>query len=211
MPEKRKLEIAGVEEGGLQDMLRKLAKKASVPGASKAGDKKEDSSSDSDSDSSSSDSSSNSSDSDNDSDDKSSSSSNSSSSSDSDSDSDSSDDEEEMEKRAKQKQEAREKEKATSQAAINAWMEKANASPSPPKQKKGDGSGVKETSGSKAFKRVDTDVWSKEIVNGLEDNTYENTFGEGGYGAKASAKLLQVQGKRFQHEKTKAKRSSSSC
>jgi hypothetical protein len=212
MPEKRKLEIAGVEEGGLQDMLRKLAKKASVPGASKAGDKKEDSSSDSDSDSSSSDSSSNSSDSDNDSDDKSSSSSNNSSSSsdsDSDSDSDSSDDEEEMEKRAKQKQEAREKEKATSQAAINAWMEKTNASPSPTKKKKGDESGVRETSGSKAFKRVDTDVWSKEIINGLEDNTYSNTFGEGGYGAKASAKLLQVQGKRFQHEKTKAKRSSS--
>ena len=50
---------------------------------------------------------------------------------------------------------------------------------------------------------------AKAIINGLEDNTYENVFGENGYGARASAKLLQVQGKKFQHEKTKAKRSSS--
>jgi hypothetical protein len=41
----------------------------------------------------------------------------------------------------------------------------------------------------------------------MADNSYEGAFGENGFGARASAKLLQVQGKRFQHEKTKAKRS----
>ena len=128
----------------------------------------------------------------------------------SDSDSESSEDEVEMATRAKDKQAQREKEKAASQAAVDAWMLKANGTPSPTnKSRKGDRSGEKETSGSKAFKRVDNNVWSKEIVDGLEDNTYEKVFGEGGYGARASAKLLQVQGKKFQHEKTKAKRSSS--
>ncbi|CAM9187345.1 unnamed protein product, partial [Choristocarpus tenellus] len=32
------------------------------------------------------------------------------------------------------------------------------------------------------------------------------TFGVGGYGAKASEKLLKVRGKDFRHEKTKKKR-----
>ncbi len=34
----------------------------------------------------------------------------------------------------------------------------------------------------------------------------EKAFGEDGYGAKASAKLMQVRGKDFRHEKTKKKR-----
>lgn len=38
------------------------------------------------------------------------------------------------------------------------------------------------------------------------DNSYEARFGEGGYGAKANEKLRTVQGKKFQHEKTKRKR-----
>ena len=42
----------------------------------------------------------------------------------------------------------------------------------------------------------------------MANNSYENTFGEDGYGAKASAKLLTVQGKDFRHEKTKKKRGS---
>jgi hypothetical protein len=36
----------------------------------------------------------------------------------------------------------------------------------------------------------------------------EKQFGGGGYGAKASAVLLQVRGKDFRHEKTKRKRGS---
>ena len=123
-----------------------------------------------------------------------------------DSDSEESEDEAEVEKRMMAKAEAKKKSEAAAQAAIDAWMNNADKSPSPQKAKK---EKSEETSGSKAFKRVDSEVWSKAIINGLEDNTYENAFGENGYGARASAKLLQVQGKKFQHEKTKAKRSSS--
>ena len=59
-----------------------------------------------------------------------------------------------------------------------------------------------------AFKRVDGEVWNKEIIVGLEDNSYEKQFGAGGYGAKASEKLVTVRGKDFRHEKTKKKRGS---
>jgi len=45
------------------------------------------------------------------------------------------------------------------------------------------------------------------MAEAMADNSYEGVFGDAGFGAKASAKLLQVRGKRFQHEKTKAKRS----
>jgi|TARA_B110000093_G_C12679277_1_gene289459 hypothetical protein len=41
----------------------------------------------------------------------------------------------------------------------------------------------------------------------MADNSYEGAFGGNGFGDRASQKLLQVQGKRFQHEKTKVKRS----
>jgi len=37
--------------------------------------------------------------------------------------------------------------------------------------------------------------------------SYEGTFGEAGYGAKAQQVLGQVRGARFQHEKNKRKRS----
>ena len=40
----------------------------------------------------------------------------------------------------------------------------------------------------------------------MKDNTYEGTFGANGWGAKASAVLLQTKGKGFRHEKTKKKR-----
>ena len=59
-----------------------------------------------------------------------------------------------------------------------------------------------------AFQRVDGEVWNKEIIEGLEDNSYAKQFGVDGYGAKASAKLMTVQGKDFRHEKTKKKRGS---
>lgn len=55
---------------------------------------------------------------------------------------------------------------------------------------------------------MDAEVWSKEIIQGLEDNSYEKQFGVDGYGAKASAILMQVRGKDFRHEKTKKKRGS---
>jgi hypothetical protein len=61
---------------------------------------------------------------------------------------------------------------------------------------------------SPGFRRVDAELWSKEIVEGLEDNSYEKAFGNDGYGAKASAKLMTVRGKDFRHEKTKKKRGS---
>ena len=59
-----------------------------------------------------------------------------------------------------------------------------------------------------AFRRVDPEIWGKEILNGLEDNSYEKCFGNDGYGAKASQVLQQVRGKDFRHEKTKRKRGS---
>ena len=40
----------------------------------------------------------------------------------------------------------------------------------------------------------------------LADNTYAGTYGESGWGAKASAILSKVKGKDFRHEKTKKKR-----
>lgn len=49
--------------------------------------------------------------------------------------------------------------------------------------------------------------WHSQVGKLSEvDNSYEARFGEGGYGAKASAKLVTVRGKDFRHEKTKRKR-----
>ena len=42
----------------------------------------------------------------------------------------------------------------------------------------------------------------------LMDNSYEGTFGNTGWGAKASEKLSVTRGKSFRHEKTKKKRGS---
>ncbi len=41
---------------------------------------------------------------------------------------------------------------------------------------------------------------------GSWDNSYEATFGQAGWGAKANQILSQVRGKDFRHEKTKKKR-----
>ena len=117
----------------------------------------------------------------------------SSNSSNSDSDSEESEDEAGI-ARLKAKNEARKRAMADAQEAIDAWMNNADKTPSPQKVKK---ETSKNTSGSKAFKRVDTEVWSKEIISGLEDNTYEKTFGDGGYGARASAKLLKSKERSF--------------
>jgi cytoskeletal protein RodZ len=160
----------------------------------------------SDSDSSDSDSDSSDSDSDSDSDSSDSDSSDSDSSDSDSSDSDSSDeDEDEDDKQAviaKKEAERIEKIKKSAEASA-AWMASApsSAQKSTPKTKGERSPGV-------AFTRVDADVWNKEIIEGLEDNSYIHAFGQDGYGAKASATLMQVQGKRFQHEKTKKKRGS---
>lgn len=57
------------------------------------------------------------------------------------------------------------------------------------------------------FKRVEDSEWMCKVgILSEVDNSYEARFGEGGYGAQSNAKLRTVQGKKFQHEKTKLKR-----
>ena len=41
----------------------------------------------------------------------------------------------------------------------------------------------------------------------MADNSYEGAFGNDGFGARSSEKLMKVRGKDFRHEKTKRKRS----
>lgn len=87
------------------------------------------------------------------------------------------------------------------------WMAKADASALDDKKKSKKKTSLEPTRVSgEAFRRVDAEVWSKEIITGLEDNSYEKQFGGDGYGAKASSVLVQVRGKDFRHEKTKRKR-----
>lgn len=68
-------------------------------------------------------------------------------------------------------------------------------------------SGTSEVKG-QAFQRV-KDVWHDKIIGDhrLSDNSYASAFGEDGWGAKASEKVLKTRGKDFRHEKTKLKRS----
>ena len=127
-------------------------------------------------------------------------SSSSSDSDDSDSDSDSSDDEAAAEANTKRIMAERARKATEAAAAAAAWQP---SSPTLDRKK----SGEKRKSG-EAFRRVDSEEWSKEIITGLEDNSYEQTFGGAGYGAKASEKLITVRGKDFRHEKTKKKRGS---
>jgi len=98
---------------------------------------------------------------------------------------------------------AEEKKRKAQDAAKAAADWVANSSPEPPlKMKK---TNQPRNSG-EAFKRVDAEFWSNEIITGLEDNSYHKQFGSDGFGAKASAVLSQVRGKDFRHEKTKRKR-----
>lgn len=137
-----------------------------------------------------------------------------SSASDSDSDSDnsstsSSDEENNLVLIKAKKAEMAKKKAAEAAAAAASWM------PTPPKAsveiktEKGT-DGAQALSKGTPFKRVDDQFWGEvawKAGGAMADNSYEGAFGENGFGARASAKLLQVQGKRFQHEKTKAKRS----
>jgi len=135
----------------------------------------------------------------------------SSDSSDSDSSSDSSSDEEDRAKYFQAKSDKEAKKKKAAAAAAAAWT------PTPPKKmKKVNINVVKGTDGAQAldggkpFQRVDDQYWghlAEKDGGAMADNSYGGAFGEAGFGARASDKLLQVRGKRFQHEKTKAKRS----
>jgi hypothetical protein len=137
------------------------------------------------------------------------------------SDSSSSEDEEDESKFAQERKlEQRKKAEAAAKAALS-WT------PSPkPRRNKDSGlgkssigpdikimagtDGAQALSTGKPFQRVDDQFWgdvAEKDGGAMADNSYGGAFGESGYGAKASNKLLQVRGKRFQHEKTKRKRS----
>ena len=65
---------------------------------------------------------------------------------------------------------------------------------------------AKTGSASRSFQRVKSEEWIGK--KGSMDNTYAGTFGDGGWGHKASQILGAVRGKDFRHEKTKKKRGS---
>jgi hypothetical protein len=70
--------------------------------------------------------------------------------------------------------------------------------------------GAQALSQGKPFQRVDSEFWGEEahkIGGAVADNSYGHAFGEQGFGAKSSEKLLTVRGKDFQREKNKRKRS----
>ena len=57
------------------------------------------------------------------------------------------------------------------------------------------------------FCRINIEAELKSVAGTrFADNSYEGTFGDEGWGAGASAILLQTRGKDFRHEKTKKKR-----
>ncbi len=149
-----------------------------------------------------------------DSDDDDDSSSSSSDSSDSDSsDSDSSDSEDE----AAEAERLKAKKAAEAERRKKAAIAAANWTPSPPRGnspapeiivKRGTDGAAALGSAGKPFSRVDDEYWAGQIKEReMLDNSYEGTFGDGGFGATASQKLVQVRGKDFRHEKTKRKRS----
>jgi hypothetical protein len=88
--------------------------------------------------------------------------------------------------------------------AVAAWVARQDAAPAPaaaPAKKKAP------RAPGRQFERVDSARWLAAISDErLKDNSYEGTYGAGGWGARASAKLGKVRGKDFRHEKTKKKR-----
>lgn len=93
---------------------------------------------------------------------------------------------------------AEEKRRSDSAAAAAAWTPKELTAPVEIKGERTQGT---------PFKRVEDDKWMAKVgILSEVDNSYEARFGEGGYGAKANAKLSKVRGKDFRHEKTKRKR-----
>lgn len=131
-----------------------------------------------------------------------------SSSSDSSSDSESEDEDLEARQAAKRKK-AAELAKEASKAAL-AWTPKKMKNSKDDIKTEAGTDGAQALSYGKPFQRVDDSFWGEKAMKdggAMADNSYGNVFGEGGFGARSSEKLLQVRGKRFQHEKTKRKRS----
>ena len=131
----------------------------------------------------------------------------SSSDDDSSSEEESSDDEDLAEKQKAKRKAAADKAKQASEAAL-AWTPK-KAKAIDIKTEAGT-DGAQALSTGKPFQRVDDGFWGEKAMKdggAMADNSYGGVFGNDGFGAKSSDKLLQVRGKRFQHEKTKRKRS----
>ena len=127
--------------------------------------------------------------------------------------SDSSSSDEDDEDHLAKKRAAAAKKAKDAAAAAAAWT------PTPTKQKAGESpieikikagtDGAQALSSGKPFRRVDDDHWGEIAMKdggAMADNSYEGVFGADGYGARSSERLLQVRGKRFQHEKNKKKR-----
>ncbi|KAJ8603240.1 hypothetical protein CTAYLR_003838 [Chrysophaeum taylorii] len=96
---------------------------------------------------------------------------------------------EKKKKKNKNKKKEEAKRRADAKAAADAWVPKEIAK-------------VEDESEKKPFRRVG-DEWTQNLSDELRDNSFK-----GGYGAKASEKLIQVRGKDFRHGKTKLKRGS---
>jgi len=122
---------------------------------------------------------------------------------------DTSEDEEEVQARmAAKRKEAAKKAKSAAAAAAN-WKPTITPKKASIRIERGS-DGAQVLSEGKPFTRVDNDYWGEKAEKdggAMADNSYEGAFGNDGFGAKSSEKLLQVRGKRFQHEKTKRKRS----
>ena len=130
-----------------------------------------------------------------------------SSSSSSDSDDDSSDDDDQEAITVAKRKEAAQK-AADAAAAAAAWTPKQSKKANVVSTPGSDGAQALSSSG-KPFQRVDDQYWGDAALKdggAMADNSYEHVFGNDGFGAKSSAKLLTTRGKRFQHEKTKRKR-----
>lgn len=133
-------------------------------------------------------------------------------SSDSDSDSSSeeeSEDEEDLVAKQKARRKAAAERAKKAAAAALAWAPKKSNTKADIKTEAGT-DGAQALTAGKPFQRVDDSFWGEKAYRdggAMADNSYENVFGDGGFGAKSSEKLLQTRGKRFQHEKTKRKRS----
>lgn len=118
---------------------------------------------------------------------------------DSDDDSDSSEDEEMMKQHNLKKQKARAESREAAKKAADNWTPSKKITLATPFNTK--------NAGGTPFARVDSNFWADAAAkDGVENNTYENAFGNDGFGAKSSEKLLRVRGKDFRHEKTKRKR-----
>lgn len=136
-----------------------------------------------------------------------------SSSDDSDSDSSSSDeeseDENDIQERIKLKRREAAKKAQEAAKAAHEWRPSAEKKKVEIKAAAGT-DGAQALSKGKPFQRVDSEFWGRVAVKdggAMADNSYEGLFGDNGYGAQSSAKLLTVRGKNFTKEKNKRKRS----